>query len=394
MFSFMSLKQWRYLLQEFFHPCRIGIFFDGKELIYAKDQEPEFCPARAYIAISHQVLYFHTLKLPISLPLEKAFSAARIEASRLFSLFQDRSSPEIACALLRTSSQEVLMIFQEKAFLQEALRGLPEGLVPCGFFPAAIALLAWFYTQGGLKDGLYFLRRSEAIEGFVWREGQLVKILPSSPKAAEAFIESFEGEVFETPSEAPERLLAQGAQRVPDLPSEWIVTFAEYPLRLRPQIPKKAVALWLLPLFLLSVGQGLDFFMQRLEVKEKTLRQEVETFKKQYNLWQNQKKKQEALRQLSQEVQKFVDNRPPLLKALLELTRILPNGSWIRKWEFRAPQEIRIWGESEDSLEILKRLEESPIFSQAKFLSTVTKNPRTGKENFAIRANLENSPSS
>jgi len=78
---------------------------------------------------------------------------------------------------------------------------------------------------------------------------------------------------------------------------------------------------------------------------------------------------------------------------LAELARLLPPDTWVRKLEFRAPNTLQLWGESANTLEVIKRLEASPLFKEVKVISSVTKNPRTGKENFAIRTILE-TPSS
>ena len=124
---------------------------------------------------------------------------------------------------------------------------------------------------------------------------------------------------------------------------------------------------------------------QKLTILEKELSQT----KKKYEQLEKIKKNLEEEQKLAQALKDYLpEHRPPLLEALLELTQKLPKDSWIRKLSFSAPNVIRIWGESQNALKLLEALSSSPLFKEVKFTSTVTKNPRTGKETFSMELQL------
>jgi general secretion pathway protein L len=73
----------------------------------------------------------------------------------------------------------------------------------------------------------------------------------------------------------------------------------------------------------------------------------------------------------------------PRSDILLELTRLIPEGSWFRKVSLSADQ-VSVSGESDQAADLIGILERSPLFEAVRFKSPVVRNRRSGKENFDI----------
>ncbi len=81
--------------------------------------------------------------------------------------------------------------------------------------------------------------------------------------------------------------------------------------------------------------------------------------------------------------------RPPFIGYLHELTRQLPDNSWLKRLSIE-DSELHLQGESGAAASIIPMLEESDYFKEVRFRSPVTKNNATGKEQFHIVARLDN----
>ena len=82
---------------------------------------------------------------------------------------------------------------------------------------------------------------------------------------------------------------------------------------------------------------------------------------------------------------------PVLVDVLDELTRIIPDDTWLSSVELKGSQ-VRIQGESSASSALIGLIEASPLFSQTSFSSPVTQNPTTGHERFQLSSNVESRP--
>lgn len=74
---------------------------------------------------------------------------------------------------------------------------------------------------------------------------------------------------------------------------------------------------------------------------------------------------------------------PPLVEVVEELTRILPDDTWVSSLEIKQGN-LTVKGESAGSSKLIAVIEESAFFHDTGFRSPVTKNPRTGREGFQI----------
>jgi general secretion pathway protein L len=79
----------------------------------------------------------------------------------------------------------------------------------------------------------------------------------------------------------------------------------------------------------------------------------------------------------------------PLITVILdELTRVLPDDSWVYQLDIRGP-EIRVAGYSSTASNLIGLIDESPSFRTPAFRSPVTKDPRSGLERFNLSFQLE-----
>ncbi len=79
--------------------------------------------------------------------------------------------------------------------------------------------------------------------------------------------------------------------------------------------------------------------------------------------------------------------QPSPLGLLDELTRQLPDNTWLNRMELEGG-EVQVQGESSSASDLISRLEGSALLQNVSFTSPVTINPRSGKERFSIRAQV------
>ncbi|MCU7917756.1 MAG: PilN domain-containing protein [Candidatus Thiodiazotropha sp. (ex Epidulcina cf. delphinae)] len=77
----------------------------------------------------------------------------------------------------------------------------------------------------------------------------------------------------------------------------------------------------------------------------------------------------------------------PLSDVLLELTRVIPSGSWSHRIAL-TPERVDVTGESDQAAELITLLERSPMFEVVRFKSPVVQNRLSGKENFDLTMQL------
>lgn len=78
---------------------------------------------------------------------------------------------------------------------------------------------------------------------------------------------------------------------------------------------------------------------------------------------------------------------PATLVWLDELTRLLPDHTWLSRVELQRG-ELRVQGESANASALISVLEASPLLQSVSFTSPVTINPRSRKERFSLTARL------
>ena len=86
---------------------------------------------------------------------------------------------------------------------------------------------------------------------------------------------------------------------------------------------------------------------------------------------------------------------PAATMVLDELTRVLPDGTWLQQLNLRShPKgwEIQIQGETTISSRLASVIEDSPLFRDAGFKSPLVKGQAPGSERFHLGAELESAP--
>ena len=77
------------------------------------------------------------------------------------------------------------------------------------------------------------------------------------------------------------------------------------------------------------------------------------------------------------------------LKLLEELTRIIPEDSFLTEFYYKAGEKkISLTGFAASASKLVPLLEESPLFESVKFTSPITSDKRTGKERFRLEMNI------
>lgn len=79
--------------------------------------------------------------------------------------------------------------------------------------------------------------------------------------------------------------------------------------------------------------------------------------------------------------------QPQMVELLDEVTRQLPDQHWLIGFSFRNGT-VQLTGYSDDPSSVLRSLEQSALFSEARFSSPVTMDPRIGKELFNMTATV------
>ncbi|OXS15972.1 general secretion pathway protein GspL [Zobellella denitrificans] len=97
------------------------------------------------------------------------------------------------------------------------------------------------------------------------------------------------------------------------------------------------------------------------------------------------KQQLEELQQSRQFLARERTSRPAVLPLLDELTRQLPDHTWLSRFEL-LDGAVQIRGESANASELIGLLEASPLFFDVRFSSPVTNNPATNKDRFMIDA--------
>jgi len=373
------------LLKELIRPASVGVFYDGERIFLAEDAaHPGRRPARAFIAVSHRELFFHTFKVSKDLDFHDKQSAAKLEAQRIFSLLKGRPPQEIVCAVLEKKPDELVIAFQEESYFEKLLSRLPKGLIPCGIMPAMTAVASFFFRKKGLlPDGLYYLKTGKSYEGFISLGGKPVDFLPSSSGAAQSYLKGWQGAIYTEEGKA-ERYLAEGARLISKLPVSWAVTFEKYPLRFRPRFSSALAALWLLPVAFFILAEVLNFQVTKIEKKTMQVDLKLQQITQEISRIEEFRRKEQAAQKLEKLLKEFETENVNLVPIIIRLTQIIPEHTWVRKLEFRAPYELRLWAEGKNALEVLKLIDQDPWFEEVKFLTTVMKNSRTGKEIFSL----------
>jgi general secretion pathway protein L len=137
---------------------------------------------------------------------------------------------------------------------------------------------------------------------------------------------------------------------------------------------------------LLVAALALPFVQKAQSVAR--LEQELEDVRKEALAAEQARK---ALEQLAAEENALVQRRrqrPAAIQVVQEITRLLPDSTWLNQLELTGTR-VKIRGESSNASELVTSIEKSGVFKGAAFDGSVTRDPRTERERFAISATAQ-----
>ncbi|MEI6126546.1 MAG: PilN domain-containing protein [Pseudomonadota bacterium] len=168
------------------------------------------------------------------------------------------------------------------------------------------------------------------------------------------------------------------------------INFIPQPLRpKRKRSKRKMLALAGIVLFCLA---GTGFFVKStLHMKSRlaVLNAEVGELKAQVQTIENLQKEAQKIEQFSAAIKSIRDNDISKLKLLEELTRIIPEDSWLTEFAYKADEKkVKLSGFAVSAAKLIPLLEESPVFDSVKFTSPITADKRTNKDRFRLEMNV------
>jgi general secretion pathway protein L len=120
----------------------------------------------------------------------------------------------------------------------------------------------------------------------------------------------------------------------------------------------------------------------------RSLQQEVDVAKIAASRAQDARMQLQDLVQPGEEFQRLRSSKPLAVAVLDEITRVVPDDTWLDRVEIDEGL-IRVHGESEQASVLLALFENSDMFSDASFSSTITRNARSEQDRFAIEATID-----
>jgi len=84
---------------------------------------------------------------------------------------------------------------------------------------------------------------------------------------------------------------------------------------------------------------------------------------------------------------------PPVIVAMEELTRILPDDTWVQQLDIKG-RELQIQGETASSVKLIGLFEQSAVFYEPSFRSPLTKGQNAGAERFQLAVQMRPMPAS
>jgi general secretion pathway protein L len=99
---------------------------------------------------------------------------------------------------------------------------------------------------------------------------------------------------------------------------------------------------------------------------------------------------QDEISHMAAESRLFVEQkqkRPSVIEILNELSRILPDNTWLQRLEMKNAK-VTIQGISADASALIELIETSSLFRNTTFQSPIVQDPRSGRYRFQIVADV------
>lgn len=150
---------------------------------------------------------------------------------------------------------------------------------------------------------------------------------------------------------------------------------------------QKRTKRWQLALLVVMLILALTVPVLRQEATVETLQAEIEVPRALAEKAQAVNEQVKLLIESRQFLVKKKNDAPSALSVLNELTQLLPDNTWLNRFELQKGS-IKLQGESREASALIGIIEASENLTNARFSSPVTANPRTQKERFVIEAQL------
>ena len=118
-----------------------------------------------------------------------------------------------------------------------------------------------------------------------------------------------------------------------------------------------------------------------------SLRQQIKQLKKDTEFVQSRQLEIDQSVDETEQLNQVKKNTPALLEIINTLSHLIKNDTWMTHLQFRQGR-LQIQGQSPTAEALIGVLEASPLFSNVRFVSPLTKDKRTGFERFQISINV------
>jgi general secretion pathway protein L len=148
------------------------------------------------------------------------------------------------------------------------------------------------------------------------------------------------------------------------------------------------IVTWGLSFLAIALALGVLIFpvwQQNQEVEE--LRQQLKQLEAETQLVQSQ---QLDIDGMVDETERLINikNRAPAITEIIDvLSKLMPDDTWLTNFKYNK-DHLQIQGQSPSASILISIMETSPLFSNARFVSPLTQDKRTGMERFQIRMDL------
>ncbi len=148
------------------------------------------------------------------------------------------------------------------------------------------------------------------------------------------------------------------------------------------------MAAWSLSLIAIALAIGVLVFpvwQQGQEVEE--LRDQLKQLESETQLVQSQQLEIDGIVDETKRLIEIKNRAPALTELINALSKLMPDDTWLTHFKYNK-DHLQIQGQSPSASVLISILEASPLFSNARFVSPLTQDKRTGMERFQIRMDL------
>ena len=118
-----------------------------------------------------------------------------------------------------------------------------------------------------------------------------------------------------------------------------------------------------------------------------SLKQQIKQLKKDTEFVQSQQLEIDQIVDETEQLNQVKKNTPALLEIINTLSHLIENDTWMTHLQFKQGR-LQLQGQSPTAEALIGVLEASPLFSNVRFVSPLTKDKRTGLERFQISINV------